>query len=162
MIEIDGLTKRYGDKTAVDGLSFVVEPGVVTGFLGPNGAGKPNIGIRHFFVRVPRSSAWTWRLCVGGGKAELGEDRGGVLADCALAAGKPSRDRRVGQALSHQRENRSFTLSARGERIRSPRAGPAVSRRQPGRALCRHFATRFSPSVNWPMSRTLIARPGGW
>ena len=40
MIEIDGLTKRYGDKVAVDGLSFVVEPGVVTGFLGPNGAGK--------------------------------------------------------------------------------------------------------------------------
>ena len=37
MIEVDGLTKRYGDKTAVDGLSFVVEPGVVTGFLGPNG-----------------------------------------------------------------------------------------------------------------------------
>src|SRR3984885_11009358 len=40
MIEIDGLTKRYGDKTAVDRVSFVVEPGVVTGFLGPNGAGK--------------------------------------------------------------------------------------------------------------------------
>jgi ABC-2 type transport system ATP-binding protein len=40
VIEIDGLTKRYGDKAAVDGLSFVVEPGVVTGFLGPNGAGK--------------------------------------------------------------------------------------------------------------------------
>src|ERR1700683_330608 len=40
MIEIDGLTKRSGDKTAVDGLSFAVEPGVVTGFLGPNGAGK--------------------------------------------------------------------------------------------------------------------------
>jgi ABC-2 type transport system ATP-binding protein len=45
VIEIDGLTKRYGDKTAVDGLSFVVEPGMVTGFLGPNGAGKPRIGI---------------------------------------------------------------------------------------------------------------------
>jgi ABC-2 type transport system ATP-binding protein len=40
VIEIDGLTKRYGDKAAVDGLSFVVRPGVVTGFLGPNGAGK--------------------------------------------------------------------------------------------------------------------------
>jgi ABC-2 type transport system ATP-binding protein len=40
VIEIDGLTKRYGDKTAVDRLSFVVKPGVVTGFLGPNGAGK--------------------------------------------------------------------------------------------------------------------------
>jgi ABC-2 type transport system ATP-binding protein len=40
MIEAHALTKRYGDKTAVDGLSFVVRPGVVTGFLGPNGAGK--------------------------------------------------------------------------------------------------------------------------
>ena len=40
MIEIHGLTKRYGDKLAVDDLSFTVEPGRVTGFLGPNGAGK--------------------------------------------------------------------------------------------------------------------------
>jgi ABC-2 type transport system ATP-binding protein len=40
MIEATELTKRYGDKTAVDGLSFKVRPGVVTGFLGPNGAGK--------------------------------------------------------------------------------------------------------------------------
>ncbi|WP_327585122.1 ATP-binding cassette domain-containing protein [Nonomuraea sp. NBC_00507] len=40
MITIDGLTKRYGDKMAVDGLTFTVEPGRVTGFLGPNGAGK--------------------------------------------------------------------------------------------------------------------------
>ena len=40
MIEAHHLTKRYGDKTAVDGLTFTVQPGVVTGFLGPNGAGK--------------------------------------------------------------------------------------------------------------------------
>jgi ABC-2 type transport system ATP-binding protein len=40
MIEARDLTKRYGDKTAVDHLSFAVEPGKVTGFLGPNGAGK--------------------------------------------------------------------------------------------------------------------------
>ncbi|MGW8379685.1 ABC transporter ATP-binding protein [Streptomyces sp. ODS28] len=40
MIELRGLTKRYGEKTAVDGLSFTVRPGIVTGFLGPNGAGK--------------------------------------------------------------------------------------------------------------------------
>lgn len=40
MIEVRGLTKRFGAKTAVDGLSFDVRPGVVTGFLGPNGAGK--------------------------------------------------------------------------------------------------------------------------
>ena len=40
MIEAHGLTKRYGSKTAVDGISFTVRPGRVTGFLGPNGAGK--------------------------------------------------------------------------------------------------------------------------
>ncbi|MFI0776997.1 ABC transporter ATP-binding protein [Streptomyces sp. NPDC021212] len=40
MIEVSGLTKRYGSKTAVDNLSFTVRPGQVTGFLGPNGAGK--------------------------------------------------------------------------------------------------------------------------
>ena len=40
MIEARGLTKRFGDKLAVDGLTFTVEPGRITGFLGPNGAGK--------------------------------------------------------------------------------------------------------------------------
>jgi ABC-2 type transport system ATP-binding protein len=40
MIDANNLTKRYGDKTAVDGLTFTVEPGVITGFLGPNGSGK--------------------------------------------------------------------------------------------------------------------------
>ncbi|NKF31126.1 ATP-binding cassette domain-containing protein, partial [Pseudomonas sp. BGM005] len=40
MITAEGLTKRFGDKTAVDGVSFSVQPGTVTGFLGPNGAGK--------------------------------------------------------------------------------------------------------------------------
>jgi ABC-2 type transport system ATP-binding protein len=40
MIEAQGLTKEYGEKRAVDGISFVVRPGIVTGFLGPNGSGK--------------------------------------------------------------------------------------------------------------------------
>ena len=40
MISLDGLTKRYGGKTAVDDLTFTIRPGAVTGFLGPNGAGK--------------------------------------------------------------------------------------------------------------------------
>ena len=40
MIDANNLTKRYGDKTAVDGLTFTVEPGIITGFLGPNGSGK--------------------------------------------------------------------------------------------------------------------------
>ncbi len=40
MIELRGVTKRYGSTTAVENLSFTVEPGHITGFLGPNGAGK--------------------------------------------------------------------------------------------------------------------------
>jgi ABC-2 type transport system ATP-binding protein len=40
VIEVDQLRKRFGPVTAVDGLSFTVRPGRVTGFLGPNGAGK--------------------------------------------------------------------------------------------------------------------------
>jgi ABC-2 type transport system ATP-binding protein len=40
MIEATDLTKDYGEKRAVDGISFTVKPGVVTGFLGPNGSGK--------------------------------------------------------------------------------------------------------------------------
>jgi ABC-2 type transport system ATP-binding protein len=39
-VEVDGLVKRFGDFTAVDGISFTVSPGELFGFLGPNGAGK--------------------------------------------------------------------------------------------------------------------------
>jgi ABC-2 type transport system ATP-binding protein len=45
VIEVRGLAKRYGQVLAVDGLTFDVLPGKVTGFLGPNGAGKPNTGL---------------------------------------------------------------------------------------------------------------------
>ena len=39
-IEIDGLRKRFGSTQALDGMTFTVQPGDVTGFVGPNGAGK--------------------------------------------------------------------------------------------------------------------------
>jgi ABC-2 type transport system ATP-binding protein len=41
MIKVEGLTKRYARKVAVDNISFEIEKGQVVGFLGPNGAGKP-------------------------------------------------------------------------------------------------------------------------
>ena len=47
------LTKDYGDKRAVDGLTFTVEPGVVTGFLGPNGSGKSTASTRRPPARSP-------------------------------------------------------------------------------------------------------------
>jgi len=46
MITATGLTKRYGTTAAVDGLTFEVKPGIVTGFLGPNGTGKTT-SMRH-------------------------------------------------------------------------------------------------------------------
>jgi ABC-2 type transport system ATP-binding protein len=69
LIEARELTKHYGDKVAVDHLSFVVEPGQVTGFLGPNGSGKsttmrlilgldrPNFGHAEVFGRPYRELA---------------------------------------------------------------------------------------------------------
>ncbi|HZX56895.1 MAG TPA: ATP-binding cassette domain-containing protein, partial [Ilumatobacteraceae bacterium] len=59
MIEATELTKRYGAKTAVDGLSFTVRPGVVTGFLGPNGAGKSTTMRMIVGLDAPTSGAVT-------------------------------------------------------------------------------------------------------
>ncbi|MFF0517606.1 ATP-binding cassette domain-containing protein [Actinomadura nitritigenes] len=55
MITLRGLTKRYGDRTAVDGLSLEVAAGKVTGFLGPNGAGKSTT--MRMIVGLDRPSA---------------------------------------------------------------------------------------------------------
>jgi ABC-2 type transport system ATP-binding protein len=59
MIEARGLTKRYGDKLAVDGLTFTVRPGVVTGFLGPNGAGKSTTMRMALELDAPTSGSVT-------------------------------------------------------------------------------------------------------
>jgi ABC-2 type transport system ATP-binding protein len=57
LIEARELTKRFGDKVAVDHLSFTVEPGRVTGFLGPNGAGKSTT--MRLIVGLDRPNAGT-------------------------------------------------------------------------------------------------------
>ncbi|MFD3999189.1 ABC transporter ATP-binding protein [Streptomyces rubiginosohelvolus] len=62
MIEATELTKRYGDRTAVDRLSFTVRPGRVTGFLGPNGAGKSTT----MRLILGLDSATAGRVTVGG------------------------------------------------------------------------------------------------
>ena len=61
MIKAEGLTKHYGPLTAVDQISFKVEPGEVLGFLGPNGAGKSTT-MRMFAGFVP-PSAGTGEIC---------------------------------------------------------------------------------------------------
>ena len=55
MITVSGLTKKYGDRTVVDQVSFELEPGTVTGFLGPNGAGKSTT-MRMITGLVPTTS----------------------------------------------------------------------------------------------------------
>jgi len=55
MIEVEGLTKRYGSFTAVEGLSFAVRPGEVLGLVGPNGAGKTTT-LRSLAGIIPMSS----------------------------------------------------------------------------------------------------------
>ena len=101
MIEAIGLTKRYGQKTAVDGISFTVKPGLVTGFLGPNGAGKSTT--MRLIVGLDRPTAGT--VTVAGQhyadlKAPLREV--GVLLDAkAVHTGRSARNHLLAMAATH-------------------------------------------------------------
>jgi ABC-2 type transport system ATP-binding protein len=91
-ITVDGLTKRYGHLTAVDDLTFAVEPGRVTGFLGPNGAGKTTT-LRMLLGLVAPTSG---RALIDGRRyAELAEPRravGAVLEATGFHPGRSGRD----------------------------------------------------------------------
>jgi len=101
VIEAQGLTKRYGDKTAVDGISFTVRPGLVTGFLGPNGAGKSTT--MRMIVGLDRPTAGT--VTVGGKRyadltAPLREI--GVLLDAkAVHTGRTAENHLLALAATH-------------------------------------------------------------
>ncbi|MGZ0069024.1 ABC transporter ATP-binding protein [Microbacterium arborescens] len=114
MIRVESLSKRYGQKVAVDGLNFAVEPGRVTGFLGPNGAGKST----------------TMRMIVG-----LDEPTSGT----AEVNGRPYRDlpaplREVGVLLdaraAHKRRTayKHLLAIAATHRIRAPRVREVMER----------------------------------
>ena len=108
MIEIRGLTKRYGPVLAVDALSVDVRPGTVTGFLGPNGSGKST----------------TMRLILGLDRPDAGQAR---------IAGRRYRDlrwplREVGAMLEARRSTRAAPPATIW-----PRWRPATPSRQPGR-----------------------------
>ncbi|KJL21004.1 putative ABC transporter ATP-binding protein YxlF [Microbacterium foliorum] len=101
MITADGLTKRFGDKTAVQDVSFTVQPGTVTGFLGPNGAGKSTT--MRLIVGLDRPTSGT--ATVAGReyrklRAPLTEV--GVLLDAkAVHTGRSARDHLRAMAATH-------------------------------------------------------------
>ena len=102
MIELLGLTKRYGDKTVVDDLTFTIEPGVVTGFLGPNGAGKSTTMRMLVGLETPDagSSAVNGRPY---GQLEAPAHEIGVLLDAgARHPGRSARDHLLALAYTHR------------------------------------------------------------
>jgi ABC-2 type transport system ATP-binding protein len=101
VIESTGLTKRYGDQTAVEDLSFVVRPGAVTGFLGPNGAGKSTT--MRLILGLDRPTAGS--VTVGGRRyrdlpAPLHEV-GALLEARAMHTGRSARNHLLALAVTH-------------------------------------------------------------
>ncbi|MFB4302173.1 ATP-binding cassette domain-containing protein [Actinomadura sp. NTSP31] len=101
MIEADGLVKRYGAVTAVDGLSFTAPPGSVTGFLGPNGAGKSTTMRMILGLDAPTAGTVTVN-----GRPYAGHRRpllevGALLDARAVAGGRSARDHLRWLALSN-------------------------------------------------------------
>jgi ABC-2 type transport system ATP-binding protein len=101
VIEAVGLTKRYGAKVAVDGLSFVVQPGVVTGFLGPNGSGKSTT--MRLLLGLDRPSAGT--ASINGRRYEQLKaplcEVGALLEARAIHTGRSARNHLLALAATH-------------------------------------------------------------
>src|SRR6476659_242191 len=101
MIDVQGLSKRYGDRLAVDDLTFTVKPGIVTGFLGPNGAGKSTT--MRLMLGLDRPSAG--RATVNGRayrdfEAPLHEV-GALLEARAIHTGRSAYNHLLAQAQTH-------------------------------------------------------------
>jgi ABC-2 type transport system ATP-binding protein len=101
VIEATGLTKRYGPKTAVDGIDFTVRPGIVTGFLGPNGAGKSTT--MRMIIGLDRPTAGS--VTIDGKRyAELRaplREVGALLDAKAVHTGRSARDHLRALAATH-------------------------------------------------------------
>src|SRR6195952_3326965 len=100
MIEARSLSKKYGDKVAVDDLSFTVRPGVVTGFLGPNGAGKSTTMRMIMGLDAPTSGTVTVN-----GKPFAAHDRplrevGALLEAKAIHTGRSARNHLLAMAAT--------------------------------------------------------------
>jgi ABC-2 type transport system ATP-binding protein len=101
LIEAHGLTKEYGDKRAVDDLTFTVLPGIVTGFLGPNGSGKSTT--MRLILGLDRATAGTVTV---NGKAYRDfqaplHEVGALLEARAVHTGRSARNHLLALAQTH-------------------------------------------------------------
>ena len=106
MIEASQLTKRFGDKVAVDHVTFTVQPGVVTGFLGPNGAGKSTT--MRMLLGLDRPTAGSARV---NGKSYAAmsaplREVGALLEARAIHSGRSARNHLRALAATHGIPNR--------------------------------------------------------
>jgi ABC-type branched-subunit amino acid transport system ATPase component len=126
MIEVENLSKRYGEKLAAGGLDFVVQPGIVTGFPGPNGAGASAVWADALFVSALQRSD----------NPSMGQVRK-AIAGAVHAHGGRGCAERVAQEFGDHPETAvarmRWARAAAGEVLASP-AGPAQDsvRRRPG------------------------------
>jgi ABC-2 type transport system ATP-binding protein len=102
MIEVSGVTKRYGSTLAVDRLSFTVQPGAVTGFLGPNGSGKSTT--MRMILGLDAPDAGVARVA-GGAYADLAwplREVGALLETRAFHPGRSARAHLAALAASNR------------------------------------------------------------
>ena len=91
-ISVDGVTKRYGELTAVDDLSFTVRSGAVTGFLGPNGAGKTTVLKMIAGLARPTSGRVVLNGASGIARAPDSYALGACIEPCGAHPGRTGRD----------------------------------------------------------------------
>ncbi|WP_419996178.1 ABC transporter ATP-binding protein [Streptomyces boninensis] len=129
-IEVRGLRKQFGQTVAVDGLTFTVEPGQVTGFVGPNGAGKSTTMRAVLGLDAPDAG----EALIGGRRyAELRTplyEVGALLDAAALHPGRRGRDHLLWLAHSHGIPRRRVDAV-----IEQVGLGPAARRRAGGYSL---------------------------
>jgi ABC-2 type transport system ATP-binding protein len=127
MITVERLTRKYGDFTAVDDISFVAQPGLVTGFLGPNGAGKTTT----MRVMVGLSPATSGTVTLGGHHyADIpnpGRHVGVLLDASAQHAGRTGREVLVLGAMTM-----GLPMSRVDEMLELVSLTPAEARRRVG------------------------------
>jgi ABC-2 type transport system ATP-binding protein len=100
VIEARDLTKRYGEKVAVDGLTFSVRPGMVTGFLGPNGAGKSTTMRMILGLDAPTSGTVTVNGKPYAEHARPLQEVGALLEARAVHTGRSARNHLLAMAAT--------------------------------------------------------------